>query len=269
MLQKSMHHLPFAWRPKAEQIGLAMLLAAAAANGCGIAARTVTISVAREVDGEASPLLEERPILVFPYAVWHQQREEAKDRLADIEARLEERLEACEGDADPTEAKVERVLAAFDRLRQYCDEVGWVVPAVKPADEASGISFSRGGLAARLARRQAKLDFLATLKSQYAAIRSDRHALIAVQALRSPPETFQTNASGFVTIPMAVFTAAAGPAGGDSDDGDPEAAAMTNKWIVATVVEASEHTTLPSLARAVVAAKPKNKYRLIVGQSDP
>lgn len=260
----------FARRTLPQSIGCLLVAATSLLlnGGCGVPGRMTTISVERESDGSVTPVLEERQVLALPYEFWHEQREQAENRLAAIEARLEELLADVEGDTDPTETKIEIVTAAFEELRQFAAECGFVVPAIGDQPDAAAVSFSRGDLAARIERRREKLDLLATLTSRYRDIRRTRHELVALQALRSPIETFTTNASGFVTVPTVVFMTDERRGSDDNAKEDPEAAAMRGKWVLATIDTSFGPTTIPNVARAVVDTPPLNKYRLVIRQPD-
>jgi hypothetical protein len=233
-------------------------------SGCGVSARNVTISVARRVDGVVTPILEEQQILVFPYRLWREQRDLAEARLKNLEADLETLLDQVERDADPTEEKIAAIGAAFDELRQFARECRCAIPEFTLQADSARSSFSRGGLAARLERRQEKLDLIEKLKSDYAALRRHRHMLVDLQALRLPAKTFTTNSSGFVTVPMAEFKVENNADGKEEAAEDPETDPMRNKWVLATIVSGVSEVDFPQYARVVVDEQPENKYQLVV-----
>ena len=236
-------------------------------SSCGVSVRTVTISIAREVDGVATPFLKEQQILVFPYRLWHEQRDLAEARLKNLEADLETLLDQVKRDADPTEEKIVAIRAAFDELRQFAGECGFTSPALATEADSARSSFSRGGLAARLERRQEKLDLIENLKSDYADLRRHRHMLVDLQALRLPANTFTTNSSGFVTVPMDEFKVVNNADGKEEAVEDPEADPMRNKWVLATIVSGVSEVDFPQYARVVVDEQPENKYQLVLEQN--
>lgn len=233
-------------------------------SSCGVSVRTVTISIAREVDGVATPFLKEQQILVFPYRLWHEQRDLAEARLKNLEADLETLLDQVERDADPTEEKIAAVREVFDELRQFASECGSTIPELGSHADSARSSFSRGGLAARLERRQEKLNFIKDIKSEYTDLLRSRHILVDLQALRLPAKTFTTNSSGFVTVPMAEFNDEDNPGRKEDATEGPEADAMQNKWVLATIVSGESDSDFPQYARVVVNTHPENEYQIII-----